>query len=61
MIVDVTVSRFFTAGILAGVTIPQTWHEDATLAPKVGDKLTRAKPLFGGSPYVDTVVAIVPR
>ncbi len=63
--VDVYVSRHFTAGWLVGLTIDQTWHEDARLAPKVGDVLHRKCPAKfqteDRTRFTDTVVRVAPR
>ena len=59
MLYNVTVSREFTAGTLAGIVIPQT-IERVSIAPAIGSKRAVAKP-FAGSPYVDTVTHVEAR
>lgn len=54
MLVRVYTHRTFTAGALAGMTIPQDYYVDASVAPRVGDTINVEKAL-GSSPYTDTV------
>ena len=57
MLRTVTVSRTFTGGTLAGLTIEQSFTLDASRAGKVGDTFECRKPV-GGSPYIDTTTKI---
>jgi hypothetical protein len=56
MLYNVTVSREFTAGTLAGLVIPQTIKR-VSKCPAIGSKHAVVKP-FAGSPYVDTVTHV---
>ncbi len=58
-IVTVKVERHFVGGALAGLTIPQSWREDAEHAPKVGTTRIVPKP-YGSSPYRDKVISVEP-